>query len=189
MQPEQGQTYWQPDQNDEAPLGAEPSSQSPVEQPPTVSDQPISWQASEYVQHDKEMLWYVALIIITAALVLISVFLIKSWTFAALLVVMAISVAVLASRPPRIMQYTLSAQGLQVNEKTFSYHDFRAFGILQDGPLHSIVLIPNKRFMPAVNVYFPAEQGEQIVDLFGAILPMEHLELDIIDKLTRKLRF
>ena len=187
MKPEQGQTYWQPDQ-DEPALGPDPVEVA-QQQPVAPSDQPISWQASEYVQHDKQMLWYVTLASVTVILLLLSIFLIKSWTFAVLIVVMAVSVAVLAGRPPRTMQYTLSAQGLHVNEKTFSYHDFRAFGVIQDGPLYSIVLIPNKRFMPAVNVYFPPEQGEQIVDLFGAILPMEHLELDIIEKLTRKLRF
>jgi hypothetical protein len=50
------------------------------------------------------------------------------------------------------------------------------------------VLIPHKRFMPSVNVYFPAESGEEIVDVFGESLPMEHVEPDIIDKLSRKLR-
>lgn len=189
MQPEQGQTYWQPDQeHDDEPLNTEPVEQ--VETPPPhPTDQPITWQASEYIQHDKQMMWYAVLAGATVLLLLVSIFLVKSWTFAVLIIVMAISVAILAGRPPRVMQYTLSAQGLQVNEKAFSYHDFRAFGVIQDGPLYSVILIPNKRFMPAVNVYFPAEQGEHIVDLFGAVLPMEHLELDLVEKITRKLRF
>jgi hypothetical protein len=86
-----------------------------------------------------------------------------------------------------MMQYKLDHHGIQINEKIFNLHDFRAFGVLQEGGLYSVVLIPMKRFMPSVNVYFPAEQGEHIVDVFGEVLPMEQVEPDLLDKLTRKL--
>jgi hypothetical protein len=48
--------------------------------------------------------------------------------------------------------------------------------------------MPRKRFSPAVTVYFPKEKGEEIVDVFGARLPMEEVKLDLIDKIVRKLR-
>ena len=37
-------------------------------------------------------------------------------------------------------------------------------------------------------MYFPKEQGEEIVDVFGARLPMEEVKLDVLDKIVRKLR-
>lgn len=188
MQPDTEQPYWQPGQNEDMAQDVGASDET-AEAHVNQSDEPITWQASEYIQHDKAILWYVSLTSVTVILVLVSIFLIKSYTFAALLVVMAVSVAILAGRPPRVMRYSLSNLGLHVDDKFFGYHDFRAFGVVQDGPVPSIVLIPIKRFMPAVNVYFPSEQGEEIVDFFGAYLPMEHIELDLVEKLARRLRF
>jgi hypothetical protein len=43
--------------------------------------------------------------------------------------------------------------------------------------------------MPAVSMYFAEEDGEKIVDILGARLPMEELHLDAIDRLMRRLRF
>ena len=60
---------------------------------------------------------------------------------------------------------------------------------MQEGALYSITLLPRKRFAPGVNVYFPPEQGEQIVDMFGAVLPMEPIKQDFIDRLGEKLHF
>lgn len=176
------QDYWQ---NEDESLSAQPAEVTQQ----AVQSESLSWQASEAIHHEKHMLWFVGLLAATVFLLAVSIFLIRSWTFAVLIVVMAITVGVLGSRPPRVNSYQLNSQSLQVNDKTFSLHDFRAFGVLQDGPLYSVVLIPHKRFMPSVNVYFPAESGEQIVDIFGASLPMEHVEPDVIDRLSRKLRF
>ena len=192
MKPDQGESYWQPNRDD--PSLSEQSQVLPQLEDESGSeaddfDQPLSWQASEYVHHEKQVLWYIALAGIAAALFAISVFLINSWTFAILVVFLAVIVGVMARRPPKVVSYALSPEGIRVDDKSFGYDDFRAFGISKDGQLHSIVLLPNKRFMLAVNVYFPVEMGEEIVDIFGAILPMVHAEPDLVDKLAQRIRF
>lgn len=183
---EEGRNYWQTDQPDQ---GAANDFVPPDSSPTEPEMQPISWEASEYIHHQKDVLWFFGLIVIAALLVALSVFLVRSWTFTALVVVMAIAVVVFALRPPRTLRYTISSQGLKIDEKIYSYHDFKAFGVLEEGPLYSIVLLPVKRFMPSVNIYFPQEYGEEIVDHLGNVLPMEDLQLDMIDTLVRKLRF
>ena len=186
MQPQNDQNQWDPNHPAEELSGSSVIAATPEPEP---TDEPITWRASEYIHHEKSGLWFVILLGVVIILIAVALLLVKSWTFAALIVVMAAAVTVLAYRPPHEMQYQLTAQGFQVNDKTFSFHDFRAFGVVEDGPLYSIVLIPNKRFMPAVTVYFPAEQGEEIVDVFGSLIPMEDIHLDIVDRLTRSLRF
>ena len=186
MKSDQGQTYWQADQDDQ-PLSANDYVTTAASEA-EVSVEPITWTASEYVQNDKHALWYLVLIVATIVLLGIAIFM-KAWTFAVLVVVMGIALGVLAGRPPHSIKYVLSDYGLRVDEKTFAYHDFRAFGVVQDAALYSIVLVPNKRFMPNVTIYFPGEMGEQIVDIFGSFLPMEHIELDFVEKLMRKLHF
>lgn len=148
----------------------------------------ITWQASEYVHHEKDMIWFVVAAIVTVALAGIAVFL-KQWTFAVLVLVMGASLIIYGRRPPRILHYAIGSWGVSVEQKEYKYEDFRAFGILQDGALYSILLFPRKRFMPAVTMYFPDTEGEKIVDVLSSHLPAEPVELEFIDRLTRKLRF
>ena len=187
------QNWWQGDQSDSE--EAQPHLVAPAvgnqggEDAPDDEPSAISWQASEYILHEKDPLWFVALLAGTVVLVALSIFLIKAWTFTALIVVMAIAVLVFARRPPRTLTYRLSPYSLHINERRYALHEFRAFGVVQEGALYSIMLLPVKRFMPAVTLYFPVDQGEQIVDLLGETIPMETIKLDPIEKLVRKLRF
>lgn len=193
MQPQQDQNYWQPTAESQTPgapvAEVNPAVQTgPVAEPANKSE-PITWQASEFVHHEKGAEWFLSLLGVAVILLLVDVFLIKSWTFGALIVVMTISAIVVARRPPRILTYSVSPQGLQIDEKQFHFHDFRAFGVVEEGAFYSIRLIPVKRFMPTVNVYFPPEHGEEIVDIFGSLLPMEQIKRDYVDKLVEKIRF
>ena len=147
----------------------------------------VKWEAEEYITHDKNAGWYIGLAIVGIALVALSVWL-RWWTFTAVVVLCVVSLLLYVTRPPRKIKYSVSGKGLTEGEKTYSFDDYRAFGILQDDTNFAIVLMPRKRFSPAVTVYFPKEKGEEIVDVFGARLPMEEVKLDLIDKIVRKLR-
>ncbi|MBR2589161.1 hypothetical protein IKE84_02380 [Candidatus Saccharibacteria bacterium] len=147
----------------------------------------ISWEAEEYISRDKNIGWYIALIIIGLAATALTV-LIKWWTFAALIVVSVIALIVYSVRPPRMLKYSLNSKGLKENKRTYNFEEYKSFGVINDGGHYAIVLTPRKRFSGRVWVYFPEQQGEEIVDAFGAKLPMEEVKLDVIDKIVRLLR-
>ena len=149
---------------------------------------PVHWQAHEYIHHEKGFGWFLGFSVIVIALIAAAVFIIQSVTFAILIPVMAAALIVYSHRPPRLMDYTLSHQGLHVNDHLYSFAEFKSFGVIHDGGEYSIMLIPTKRFRAGVSVYFPEEAGEAIVDMLGARLPMQELHLDAIDRLIRKLR-
>ena len=179
------QNYWQP-ADEEAPVVAEPTPTPALENP---EDQPVTWTAQEYVHLDKGGWWYVLFVLVVLALVAIDIFLLRSWTFSALVVVMAVAVVIYIRRPPRTLTYALSGkQGLYVGERLYLFEDFKSFGLIKDDEHYSIMLIPRKRFAPGVSVYFPDEAGERIVDILGKRLPMQELKLDVIDLVVRKLR-
>ncbi len=152
-------------------------------------DEPVNWVAQEYIHLEKGGLWYVLFVVVVLGLLALDIFLLRSYTFSALVVVMAVALVIYSRRPPRTLQYALSLKhGLYIGEKLYSFNDFKAFGLLQDGDHHSIMLIPIKRFAPGVSVYFPEEAGEKIVDILGNRLPMRPLKLDLVDLLVRQLR-
>lgn len=148
----------------------------------------VEWDGQEYVTYDKNAGWYVGLVAVGLLLVAGSI-LLRWWTFTALVVVSVIALFVYATRPPRTIHYILSSDGLKENTgRVYKFEDYKAFGVLQNDKRFAIVLRPNKRFSPAVTVYFPEAQGEEIVDMFGARLPMEQVKLDFIDKIVKFLR-
>lgn len=200
MKPDSENTQPNLSNNDEITEMYEPQNQNEVsstdfqgnDSPKTDSSsklEPVTWTAEEYIQGDKNVLWYIIFAVVALGLIAIDVFFIKSYTFSILTVVMATAVVVYASRPARTINYALSVnQGLYIEDKLYRFDEFKAFGVIKDGDRHSIMLIPVKRFSPGVSVYFPEESGELIVDILGSRLPMENLKLDMIDILVRKLR-
>lgn len=154
----------------------------------TGDDEPVYWQAHEYIHHEKSSLWFVIFAIVVVVLTAVAIFVIKSITFAILVPVMAVALITYTYRPPRLLDYTLSRQGLHINDHLYPFADFKSFGVVHDGEEYSVMLIPVKRFRPGISIYFPEESGEAIVDMLGARLPMEELHLDVIDTVIRKLR-
>lgn len=154
-----------------------------------AADASITWSAQEYIHPDKTPGWYFLFGFVALALIAVDIFLLQSWTFSALVVVMTIAIIVYIRRPARTLTYALSAsQGLYVGEQLHSFDDFKSFGLITADGSNSIMLVPRKRFAPGVSVYFPTEAGEQIVDILGSRLPMEELKLDLVDIVVRKLR-
>ncbi len=149
--------------------------------------QPISWEGEEYIIRDHNFVWYLGLFVIGGGLSVLAIFL-KWWTFLALVILSIITILISSLRPPRKIHYKLDKDGLKEGSRTFSFEDFRAFGILKEDSHFSAVLIPKKRFGLSVKVYFPGGSGEQIVDFLGARLPMEDVKLDFLDKIVNFLR-
>jgi hypothetical protein len=214
MQPDRKPTDWQvpPEQPSQAPYVVPTDTDEPVAEPVVTltpdkasytaagtpaaaqpvpaagNDEPVRWQAAEYIHHDKPVIWFVLFTIVVIALMAASIFLLDSITFTILIPVMAAALLVYNYRPPRTLDYTLSRQGLHINDVLYPFADFKGFGVIHDGKEYSVMLIPVKRFKLGVSVYFPEEAGEQIVDLLASRLPMRELHLDFFDKIIHKLR-
>ena len=53
---------------------------------------------------------------------------------------------------------------------------------------HSAILLPVKRFSPGLTLYFSEKEGEKIVDMLGARLPMQEIKPDALEKLIRMIK-
>lgn len=150
--------------------------------------EPISWQSSEGEQRHRSAIWYVMVLLVTAGLVALAVFLLNNLSFAILAPVMALALIVMSTRPPRMVNYSISPKGVYVGDKLFDFSEFRAFGITLKTAHNSATLLPVKRFSPALTIYFDDDQGEKIVDMLGARLPIVEVKPDFLDKLSRLLQ-
>jgi len=153
-----------------------------------ITSDPVRWQAKEYISPDKNTLWYLGLGVVVVAVILLDIFLLKAYTVSALILAIAAVLVVMSIRPPRVIDYVLSDDGLQVGGQLFNLNEYKSFGVVHDGKENSVLLIPIKRFKPGLSVYFPVESGEAIVDLLGSRLPMQEIHLDFVDRIVRALR-
>lgn len=153
-------------------------------------DSVVNWDAQEYIVRDKGAWWYVILVLVVIVAVGLDIWLLGwgGWSLAALIIVSAVALVVYSKRPPRTLHYSLSDKGLSEGNKLYEFDDYKYFGVLKEGEQYSIIMVPKKRFGGRVSVFFPAEHGEKIVDMFGERLPMETVELDFIDKIVKFLR-
>jgi hypothetical protein len=184
--PEQNQS---PEMSASAPVAQDET--NPAEQnsmPSTTGFSPgfITWTAAEYAESDRSHRWFAVLIVGAAILTGLVLFFMHDLVLAVMIVAMTTTVIVITRRPPREISYSLSYEAFTVDQKAFPISSFRAFGLVQEGAVWNIRLISNKRFIPPVTAYIPNDMGEQIVDALGALLPMEDIEPDFVDKLVAK---
>lgn len=148
----------------------------------------IEWQAHEYVHHDKSGVWYAGLVGIAAVLIIVAV-LTQQWLGVAVFATCAIAVAMYARRVPRLLSYVLDEAGVHIEGKTYSYEQFRSFGMLQDADWHTIDLEPMQRFMPRLSLLFDDADRDVIVERLAAELPRSDRTPDLVERLTHTLRF
>lgn len=148
----------------------------------------FQWQASEFVHHHKGAAWYGALAGGVVVLVFVAI-LFKFWLSIGVFIAMGAAIAVYANKAPRILTYEIDAHSLSIDGKDYPYRNFRSFGVISDLEWHTIDLEPTQRFMPRLTVLFSDEDFDAIVNHLSEHLPRTDRSPDLIERITRYLRF
>ena len=150
---------------------------------------PVNWTASEFVENEKNSSWFMALAGGTIVAVAV-IYLITHDIVTAVVIIIAASLfGVAAKRKPRTLEYQLDHAGVSIGGKPYPYTLFKSFAMMQEGAFNSIHLMPLKRFMPPISLYYPPESEDQIVATLGSYLPHEERTHDPVERLMRKIRF
>ncbi len=150
--------------------------------------EPIAWNAPEGVRVQRGAVWYVLFAIVLAGLMALAILVFQNWTFAILLPIMAVALFVLSNKNPQTINYAISPKGIYIADTLHDFSEFRAFGLLHENDQHSILLLPVKRFSPGLTIYFSEAEGEKIVDMLGARLPMQEIKPDALEKFIRLIK-
>ena len=147
-----------------------------------------SWQASEYVDHQKGIIWNIVLLGGVIALVALAAWL-KFWLSVGAFVVMGAAVFIYAHKPPRTLTYELTSKGITIDGKFYDYSEFRSFGVLPDIEWHTIDLDPVKRLSPQTSLLFEEDDFDIVVGHLELHLPRIDRRPDAIERISRHLRF
>ncbi len=148
-----------------------------------------TWSASEFIDHNKGLNWYLSLGGLTLLVIVALFFFTHDFISITGVVIMAVLIGIVASRKPRVLEYHLDASGLTIGTAFHPYAEFKSFALIDEGTFSSIILAPLKRFLPPLSVYISAEDQDRIVEVLAQYLPMEMREHDAIDRLSRRIRF
>lgn len=149
----------------------------------------LNWEASEYMLHDKSFLWYVVLVIGAAALGAVFYFVLKDISSLIVVVLLLIAVFVYSKRQPHTLAYSITESSLIIGHKEHHFEEFKSFSVISEDGIENITLIPVKRFAPPLSIYFDPNDRTTIVEALSAHLPQVERSQDVIDQLSRKLKF
>lgn len=152
-------------------------------------DDVITWTASEYINHTRGAGWYLALVTGTIILAAVVYLITEDYFATGVIGIMGVVVAAFSTHKPKQVSYELSNFGLKAGEKAYPFSLFKSFTLIREGALSSVNLIPIKRFMPPLSIFFESADEQKIVATLGNYLPYEEGGLDAIERLSRRLRF
>ncbi len=163
--------------------------QDEAQESTSPDDYAISWTSSEYLSHEKGSNWFFLVggsaVGLAGLVFLISRDLIST----ALTFVIVIAFGVFGARKPRTLEYKVDMHGIEVGGKFRPYEDFKSFTIIQEGAFLSVEMMPVKRLMPPLTLYFPPEEAPSIIEAIAQYLPHDQRQISWIDELMRHIRF
>lgn len=179
--------------NDPAPFAPASGPLTPTPDPAATPQEAgikeVSWTASEFVAHEKSLSWYGLLALATLVIAGLVYWLSRDWLSIGVLVIVAVLFGIIAGRKPRVLDYHLDRSGLTIGGKPYPYRNFKSFSVVDEGAFSSITLVPLKRFLPPMSIYYSPEDQDAIVQVLGQHLPMTHDNGDALDRLTRRIKF
>jgi hypothetical protein len=149
----------------------------------------FSWTASEFVEHTKNLGWYVGLIMVAIILAALVFIITRDKISTGMVIIAALALGIFATRKPRTLEYRLDDTGLTIGTKFYSYEGFKSFSVIDEGPVHSVFLMPMKRFMPGLSLYYDQKDQQKIADILAQRLPLEDRHVDTIDRFMHRIRF
>ena len=175
------------------PEGPLPETPSPIVSSETQTakrdDQTITWNASEFIGHEKTTGWYLALIVITVLFAAAMYFLTKDLVTVTVIIVGGILLGIFGTHRPNQLEYALTKQDIRIGAKRYPYDEFQFFIVTPASAYPEITLIPLKRFMPPLSLRYPSADESKVLDVLAQHLPSEERRPDLIDSLMRFIHF
>jgi len=148
----------------------------------------MSWEASEFVQHDKPAWWYPAFLGLMLLFCALAALLHQLLTVP-LVVVVALAVWVYSRKPPRTLHYSLDDYGLTIEAKLLPYNHFRSYSPHSAVGWEEIELEPAKRFSPRLTLIISKDNRAATEQILALHLPKVERSHDLIEQFARYIKF
>lgn len=149
----------------------------------------ITWTAHEHSHTDKGSDWFWALGIIAVSAAVVAV-LFKNFLFALLIIIGAFTMALLSSRKPQELTFSLTPRGIVIGDSLYPYQMLVGFWIRNREGAHPILIVDARRFMtPHLVIDLNGVDAEQVHAYLLEHLPEEELEEPLSQRLLEMFGF
>ncbi len=149
----------------------------------------ISWEAPEHhhIEKGSDWFWALGIITISASVAMIAF---GNILFGLVILLAGSVTALLASREPRMVTYSVSLRGIRLGNDLHPYSSIKCFFIDEEHPRNVQLLFQSKNmFTPLIIIPVPDDAVEEIEYMLEERLPEEHLEEPLGHKLLEVLGF
>jgi hypothetical protein len=149
----------------------------------------ISWEAPEYIQHEKGWKWFFIAGFSVIAL-MISSLLVGNWTLALALIALSVVYVWQHFFTPKHVKIIISGTGIKVGDKEYPYQNIDSFWIIYKPPhVKTLNLRSKSRFLPDISIQLndqdPSEVREYLCSQIPELEGKEESFTDIIIRLCK----
>ena len=148
----------------------------------------VTWRALEHAHTEKGSDWFWALGIIAISSAVVSL-LFQNFLFAILILIGSFTMALLAKKPPRELEFTLTEKGIQIDQSLYPYKMMEAFWLRTEGEEPTLIVDVRKFLTPHLIIPVPPEQAVVIRTYLLEHLKEEELEEPFGQRLFEMLGF
>jgi len=150
---------------------------------------PLKWFAEEYEYFEKSSEWFWAVIIVFAAISVVS-FILDNFLFGILLFLSGVSLALYGIKKPRVIEFMITSEGIQVENKVFIYSDLDSFWVHYSPPFYKLLSLRSKKtFMPHICVPLGDADPNVVREILLKFMKEKQQEELFLENIMKKLRF
>lgn len=143
----------------------------------------LSWQAPEYERRERTRDWFIALWILTGAAAAAS-FILKNFTFGALLLLIGFVLTLLAKRPPKILTVVIQDDSIRFGGTRYSFDQMVGFFVETYGPEDGLLLFQMKAtLMPIITIPIADIAPKEVERVMALYVPRKKIDESVLEKL------
>jgi len=149
----------------------------------------ISWEAPEHNHNEKGKEWFLALAILVAS-ISVAAYLFDNILFSLLAVVTGGTMALAATKKPRIIPFAVTIRGIVIDDRLYPYSTLKAYHIDEDhleGP--RLLVLSKQKIMPILIIPLPDDYIDDVEDILREKLEEELIEEPLFLILLEKFGF
>ncbi|MDP3956692.1 MAG: hypothetical protein Q8P97_01725 [bacterium] len=154
-----------------------------------MDDENITWEAPEFIYHEKTALWYWASIAVTLLFLALALYG-QNFLFAVFIILAEILLIVWSREIPPVIKFVVTKDGVGVGEKKFyRFEELASFSLLDSRHGMELILRHKGRLGQYVKIPLTDQHIELVESALLEKLPKKDYEESLPDSLFRLIKF
>ena len=164
-------------------------SKTPTEHATPSLPETISWEAPEYAYSKKSPDWYWAVGIFTIGFFVVAL-VFNNFLFGIFMLLGGFTIALYGARQPRVVRFTISAEGIRIENRVYPYESLKSFWIFYHPPqVKELSVESQKLIMPQIKIPLGDTNPAEVRAYLQQFISERQQEESLIDTMTRFLGF